>query len=168
MKAKLLIGMLLLAYVSIFTPSAHATLIGDTIEASGALLYPSSATIGDGVEFSGVLGFLNMDFGASTLTITPAINTIGWYWYGTYTFSGFDDLITGLNILSNTGFTGDVISNFSFTDHSISLNFDTGSAENGSELVFDIDTAPVPEPSTFLLLGAGLIGAALMKRKRTA
>jgi hypothetical protein len=53
-----------------FLTSAHASLIGQTISASGTALSPNCATIGDGVEFTAILGHLNLDFDSDTLTVS--------------------------------------------------------------------------------------------------
>src|SRR6266571_316262 len=76
------------------TIPAQATLIGDTINGTGTFLAPGSATIGAGVEFTGIIGFINFDFGADTLTLTPTAGFIGWGGFGNYVFSGFDEVIT--------------------------------------------------------------------------
>jgi hypothetical protein len=56
----------MLLAATLWSTSAQATLIGDTITAIGVgTLTPTTATIGAGIEFTGVTGFLNFDFGAS-------------------------------------------------------------------------------------------------------
>ena len=105
-----LLGFLLLAFVGM----ANATLIGDDISASGSHLNPGTATIGAGVEFIGIGSYLSFDFADSTLNIFNS-SAVGWGDFGDYVFSDFDDIITGVAIASNTGFTGNIIDNFSFT-----------------------------------------------------
>lgn len=114
----------MLLAASAFVSPASATLIGDTISATGHQLTPISATIGAGSEFTGINGLINFDFGASTLTLTPTIfsPSIGWGGHGFYVFADFDDQITSLSISSNTGFTGGMANGkFTFDMHSIIL-----------------------------------------------
>ena len=158
------LGNLLLA-----TIPAQATLIGDTINGTGISLTPGSATIGAGVEFTGINGFINFDFGADTLTLTSNAN-VGWSGFGNYVFSGFDEVITNLSIGSNAGFSGDLISTFSFTSDSITLDMNLGSALVGAALVYNItnNAVDVPEPSTLALFGTALAGLAALRRRRQA
>jgi hypothetical protein len=156
--------------ISIFAANlTRASLIGESISASGNGISPTTAVIGAGIEFpkSGVL--VSFDFGADTLTVTPTIsgssNFGGW---GAYTFSGFNSTISGLTLLSNNGFTGSVITNDTFTDHSLTLDFGSGSFANNSKLVFGIETPKnsVPDNAgTFALLSATLTGLVAMRRR---
>jgi hypothetical protein len=152
------------------TTGAHASLIGDSIIATGYLLSPTTATIGAGNEFS-ISNLVFFDFGASTLTITTPNSNQGVSWgdIGSYVFSGFDSTITNVTVASNMGFGTDLTNDFSFTAHSITLDFDGGSTQNkNSQLVFNIATTPaavVPEPTTVALVGLGLLGFAASRRK---
>lgn len=160
-----------------FSTGAHASLIGDSITATGTSLDKSPVVIGNDVEFTAVNGLLNFDFGTSTLTVTAPGVTGTKYSFadlGTYVFSGFDGVITGLSIASNgPQFDGTVVSNPSFTAHSITLDFSAAKAQNNNAtLVFNIAMAgapaqggEVPEPGTVAIIGLGLLGLAASRRK---
>src|SRR5688572_16565040 len=108
-------ALLLIAALCVCT-TARANLIGDTITATGpgGLLPSSTATIGAGIEFTGVgvsLTSVSFDFGANTLTLLPAAglgaisgNNIF------FTFSDFDDTITGITVGANAGWSGSILS----------------------------------------------------------
>jgi hypothetical protein len=156
------------------TTGAHASLIGDSITATGTGLSSTTATIGAGNEFS-ISNLIFFDFGANTLTITTPVKKATWGNWGSYVFSGFDDTITGVTFLSEQNFgPGDIDfkSDLQFTAHSITFNLSGGSSQNqNSSLVFNISTpaiaAAVPEPTTVALLGLGLglLGFAASRRK---
>lgn len=150
---------------------ANATLVGDTISANGNSLGPASATIGSGVEFKGISSFLDFDFGANTLTVSSTRGLLGWSGFGTYTFSGFDDVITSLSLASNSGFTASgstalFTSNFGFTDHAMTFNFNSGGVSNGAVAVFNINRSAVPEPETLGLFGVALLALAVSRRSK--
>jgi hypothetical protein len=165
MKLKLHVTLLFIAALFVATTS-RATLIGDTIDATGTLLSPGSATIGSGVEFLGIDGFLGLDFGASTLTLASSSGLLSFQGLGLYTFSGFDDTITGISTASNGGWTGSVLTPL-FDAHSITLDMSDSSLVSGAQLVFNIQTSSrVPDHGgTIALFGMALVGLVVARRK---
>jgi hypothetical protein len=147
--------------------AARADLTGDTITASGLFVGPSSATVTPTADFSGIFGYVNFDFAANTLTVTPT-TSVSWGGFGPYTF-GFNDTITGVSIASNTGFSGGIVDNFSFNSNSLTLDMSSGLAYAGSALVFDITSTngqAVPDSgSTVALLGAAMVGLVAFRRR---
>jgi hypothetical protein len=149
---------------------ARASLIGDTVTATGFNLFPGSATIGAGVEFAGVSSYISFDFAADTLTLLPVGDLIGFESFGFYVFGAFDDTILNVSIATNTGFSGSVVQNFSYDAHSITLDMSSTQIAEGAQLVFHIQTAPAGVPDTAssaMLLGFAL-GSCVHARSRTA
>lgn len=147
-----------------FSCTANATLIGHTISGNGIDLSPNSTTIDAGIEFSGIAGYLSFDFDSNTLTIASPDDLISWGGFGSYVFSGFDEIITSFNLVANSGFdpiSTYFISDYSFTPNSLILNMNSGHIIDynaGATAVFEINTATVPEPSGLAIFGLGLIG----------
>lgn len=160
---------LLIAFAGLCSSStARATLIGDNISASGFLLGPSSATIGAGTEFTGILGLMNFNFGASTLTVTTNVPfDVPVIFAGSYVFSGFDDTITGFNVAWAGGWAGTIVNNPAFSAHTLTLDLNGLWAKADSKLVFNIETASaIPDNgATVAMVGLGLLGLASLRRK---
>lgn len=159
-----------IAFAGLFgaTPS-RATLIGDNISATGLWSWPASATIGAGTEFHGLLGLVNFDFGASTLTLTTnAAVDVPILLAGSFMFTGFDDTITGFSVGSMGGWGGTVVNNPLFSAHSLTLDLNLTWAPADSKLVFNIETATrVPDNgATVALIGIGLLSLTLARRKK--
>lgn len=166
------VAMLVVFGATLISSPASASLIGDTISASGNSVVPPAATIGSGTEFSGVWKYINFDFDADTLTVSSINYLSSWSGFGSYTFSGFDETINAVSLASNAGFaayTG-FITNFSFTADSITFDFNAGGVSNpiqGAVAVFNITSAAeVPEPSMLALLGLALAGLIVARRRK--
>lgn len=168
---------LFMAAAGTIAAPANATLMANTVTATGSGLGPSTAIVGAGPEFTGIGGAINFDFGANTLTLTriPNGGPLSWTGLGNYTFSGFTDVITGFSVNSilSQQFSGSPLSNFSFGAHSLTINFDSfGTQNKNSILVYNIATTsaiaatPIPEPATPALFGLGLLGIAIACKRK--
>ena len=157
-----------------FVVSVNATMItGSGYDINGTV------EIGTGIEFNGIQHRIDFNFDENSLTLTNATggNALWWVGFGKYTFSGFGN-ITDVYVESNNRFHGTTVHNFKWDSDSITLDMNLGwynySPKFDQQLVFHIDytptsemtVAPVPEPSTMILFGAGIVSVAGMFRRR--
>lgn len=179
MKKKAVIGLGFLFFTGL---ANGGVLTGDTIT-SNAFFTPATAVVGSGVEFTNSL------FGTDTWTADFDDN---YFTLGVSTTSniggadGFEWVFNDLDFsdggyISNVELVSFIGSSFvdptgiSFTDHSVAYTMDRLSLgsfpqEKETSGTFKITTSAVvsvPEPSTIMLFGMGLIGLAL-SRKRSA
>ncbi len=173
--------------------TAHASLIGDSVSArlvdfTGGVVAPQfapTATVGGGVEFNGVWSFaplgqvwnVALDLDASTFTIS--FNDVGsgaTHDISGQTFLGLQlsDLDTGGKIIgvSVLSSSGAAVQSIGFTDHGVTVQWNVfqfrdanGAPLTGGSSTFRILSA-VPEPSTWLLMAAGLAGLTWRHRLR--
>lgn len=138
---------------------------------------PSTAAIGGGVEFSvDYFGnpFYSINFDQNGLvTVTDILG--GLLINGSGQSLSFFDVftaiapITGFNLVSTSGVTGFSQSDLSFTADSISMAVGNAATwRNGSSFTAQIQFAQVPEPASIALLGMGLIGVFMSRRRKSA
>jgi len=190
-RAYMLVALAWFAFAPLYPGNASASLIGDTVECSRSnndgTCDPTSAVVSGGTEFvagfvSGPLDAWGVDLDASTVAIrylrddfTFGCGICGGIvledldWFGDPT--GFISGVTGFN---SSGVTPDGglpidLTRVSFGPHSVSIDLDNSRWEFDSFIEFQLVTShSVPEPTTLVLLGLGVLGAGVARRRRAS
>lgn len=156
----------LFAFAALAAPSAKADIIEQV-----NMTFQSGATFSGDVSFAN--DFSSFDAVTGTLTGGPyGTDSINWVWSGNNFSTGADNFSNWLMDGSNVGYTYYIQFAYNYAD-APTLNFTSGVSYNGddnyinySDPLVSGNISSVPEPASMALLGVGMIGTAVMARRR--